>query len=157
MNTLELRPGARPAGAPPHAGPAARAPDYHALGTFAETWAFLEYFVDRCLQASGGGTASDQPPSLAARLDALERLDLGPQGREAAALVAEARILAVRRQAALHDLARASLHRMGLGQFDLAEAPPQDGDKTLEALHMRTCDLVRRAVMLLCALQKAGR
>ena len=36
-------------------------------------------------------------------------------------------------------------------------ALPHDGDKTLEALHMRTCDLVRRTVMLLCALQKAGR
>ena len=46
---------------------------------------------------------------------------------------------------------------MGLGQFDIDGALPHDGDKTLEALHMRTCDLVRRTVMLLCALQKAGR
>lgn len=157
MNTLEVGPGARPAGAPPHACPTPRAPDYHALGTFSETWAFLEYFIDRCLQAGGGAAASDQPLSLAARLDALERLDLGPQGREAAALAAEARALADRRQNALQDLARASLNRMGLGQFDIDGALPHDGDKTLEALHMRTCDLVRRTVMLLCALQKAGR
>lgn len=157
MNTLEVRSGARPAGAPPHACPTPRAPDYHALGTFSETWAFLEYFIDRCLQAGGGETASDRPLSLAARLDALERLDLGSQGGEAAALISDARALADRRQNALQDLARASLHRMGLGQFDIDGALPHDGDKALEALHMRTCDLVRRAVMLLCALQKTGR
>jgi hypothetical protein len=157
MNTLELRPGARPAGAPSHACLTPRAPDYHALGTFSETWAFLEYFIDRCLQAGGGDTAGDRPMSLAARLEALERLDLGPQAGEAAALVAEARALADRRQGALQDLARASLNRMGLGQFDIDGALPHDGDKALEALHMRTCDLVRRTVMLLCALQKARR
>ena len=56
----------------------------------------------------------------------------------------------------LQDLARASLSRMGLGQFDVSDAPqPADGDKALDALHMRTCDLVRRAVLLLCALEKA--
>ena len=157
MNTLEVGSGARPAGAPPHACPTPRAPDYHALGTFSETWAFLEYFIDRCLQAGGSETASDRPLSLAARLDALERLDLGSQGGEAAALISDARALADRRQNALQDLARASLQRMGLGQFDIDGALPHDGDKTLEALHMRTCDLVRRTVMLLCALQKAGR
>ena len=88
---------------------------------------------------------------LDSAIDALERL-----GGEAAALAAEARALAHRRQAALQDLARASLSRMGLGQFDASAAPPAaDGDKALEVLHMRTCDLVRRAVLLLCALEKA--
>ena len=154
MNTVDLRTGARPAGALQHAW--GRAPDYHALGTFSETWSFLEYFLERCVQA-GGEAACDQPLSLAVRLDALERLDFGAQRSEAAALAVEVRALAHRRQAALQDLARASLQRMGLGQFDIDGALPHDGDKTLEALHMRTCDLVRRTVMLLCALQKAGR
>ena len=154
MNTVDLRTGARPAGALQHAR--GRAPDYHALGTFSETWSFLEYFLERCVQA-GGEAACDQPLSLAVRLDALERLDFGAQRSEAAALAVEVRALAHRRQAALQDLARASLQRMGLGQFDIDGALPHDGDKTLEALHMRTCDLVRRTVMLLCALQKTGR
>ena len=92
---------------------------------------------------------------LADRLDALESLELGTQQGEAVALAAEIRVVAHRRQGALQDLARASLVRMGLGQFDIPGAPSQDGDKVLEALHMRTCDLVRRAVLLLCALQKA--
>ncbi|MBP7701958.1 MAG: hypothetical protein KA098_05090 [Phenylobacterium sp.] len=147
MTTVDLRPGVRPAGALQHAW--GRAPDYHALGTFSETWSFLEYFLERCVQAGGGEAACEQPLSL--RLDALERL-----GGEAAALAAEARALAHRRQAALQDLARASLSRMGLGQFDASAAPPTtEGDKALEVLHMRTCDLVRRAVLLLCALEKA--
>ena len=129
MNTVDLRTGARPAGALQHACQAGRAPDYHALGTFSETWSFLEYFLERCVQVGGG---------------------------EAAALAAEVRALAHRRQAALQDLARASLSRMGLGQLDVSAAPqPADGDKALDALHMRTCDLVRRAVLLLCALEKA--
>lgn len=149
MNTVDLRTGARPAGALQHARQAGRAPDYHALGTFSETWSFLEYFLERCVQVGGGEAACDQPLSL--RLDALERF-----GGEAAALAAEARALAHRRQAALQDLARASLSRMGLGQFDASAAPPTtDGDKALDALHMRTCDLVRRAVLLLCDLEKA--
>ena len=153
MNTVDLRTGARPAGALQHAR--GRAPDYHALGTFSETWSFLEYFLERCVQA-GGEAACDQPLSLAVRLDALERLDFGAQRSEAAALAVEVRALAHRRQAALQDLARASLSRMGLGQFDAFAAPPTtDGDKALDALHMRTCDLVRRAVLLLCALEKA--
>ena len=155
MNTVDLRTGARPAGALQHACQAGRAPDYHALGTFSETWSFLEYFLERCVQA-GGEAACDQPLSLAVRLDALERLDFGAQRSEAAALAVEVRALAHRRQAALQDLARASLSRMGLGQFDASAAPPAaDGDKALEVLHMRTCDLVRRAVLLLCALEKA--
>ena len=153
MNTVDLRTGARPAGALQHAW--GRAPDYHALGTFSETWSFLEYFLERCVHA-GGEAACDQPLSLAVRLDALERLDFGAQRSEAAALAVEVRALAHRRQAALQDLARASLSRMGLGQFDASAAPPAaDGDKALEVLHMRTCDLVRRAVLLLCALEKA--
>ncbi len=153
MNTVDLRTGARPAGALQHAR--GRAPDYHALGTFSETWSFLEYFLERCVHA-GGEAACDQPLSLAVRLDALERLDFGAQRSEAAALAVEVRALAHRRQAALQDLARASLSRMGLGQFDASAAPPAaDGDKALEVLHMRTCDLVRRAVLLLCALEKA--
>ncbi|MBA4012897.1 MAG: hypothetical protein C0481_13600 [Phenylobacterium sp.] len=157
MNTVELRPGARLAGAPQHACSTGRAPDYHALGTFSETWSFLEYFLGRCVQVGGGETACDQPLSLAAQLDALERLELGAQRSEAAALAAEIRVAAHRRQAALQDLARASLNRMGLGQFDIPAALPHDGDKALEALHMRTCDLVRRTVLLLCALEKAQR
>ena len=153
MNTVDLRTGARPAGALQHAR--GRAPDYHALGTFSETWSFLEYFLERCVHA-GGEAACDQPLSLAVRLDALERLDFGAQRSEAAALAVEVRALAHRRQAALQDLARASLSRMGLGQFAASAAPPAaDGDKALEVLHMRTCDLVRRAVLLLCALEKA--
>ena len=153
MNTVDLRQGARLAGAPQHACLTGRTPDYHALGTFSETWSFLAYFLERCVQ-TGGATACDQPLSFAARLDALESLELGAQQGEAVALAAEIRVVAHRRQSALQDLARASLVRMGLGQFDIPGAPSHDGDKALEALHMRTCDLVRRAVLLLCALQK---
>ena len=157
MSTVELRPGARLAGAPQHACLTGGAPDYHALGTFSETWSFLEYFLERCVQVGGGEAACDQPLSLTARLDALERLELGAQRSEAAALTTEIRVVAHRRQAALQDLARASLNRMGLGQFDIPAALPHDGDNALEALHMRTCDLVRRTVLLLCALEKARR
>lgn len=131
-------------------------PDYHALGTFSETWSFLEFFLGRCLSALGANAA----PGLQAKLESMDaaaqRLE-GPHAHEVAALAAEVRALAGKREAALQDLARASLNRMGLGQFDIDGALPHDGDKTLEALHMRTCDLVRRTVMLLCALQKAGR
>jgi hypothetical protein len=155
MTTVDLRQGARLAGAPLHASPVGRAPDYHALGTFSETWAFLEYFLERCAKAGGGEIATDQAFSLQARLDALDDLDLGAQRNEALALTAEIRVVAHRRQAALQDLARASLNRMGLSQFDLPAAPPFGDDKALDALHMKTCDLVRRSVLLLCALEKA--
>lgn len=164
MSTVDLRQGARLAGAPQHACLTGRTPDYHALGTFSETWSFLEYFLERCVQVGGGEASADQPLSLPARLDALERLELGAQRKEAVALAVEARALAHRRQAALQDMARASLSRLGL--FDLpaaaalgpnAVAADLGGDKALEALHMKTCDLVRRAVLLLCALEKARR
>lgn len=163
MNTADLRQGPRLAGGALHAGPSAGAtPDYHALGTFSETWAFLEFFLERCLHVVGGEADCDQPLSLQARLDALESLELGASRAEALALVAEVRALALKRQAVLQDLARASLNRMGLNLFDvsnaaLGAAPALGGDKALEALHMKTCDLVRRAALLLCTLQKARR
>jgi hypothetical protein len=165
MNTADLRQGPRLAGGALHAGPSVgAAPDYHALGTFSETWAFLEFFLERCLHVAGGEAACDQPLSLQARLDALESLDLGSARAEAVALIAEVRALSLKRQAVLQDLARASLNRLGLNLFDVpdaalgpnAVASPFSGDKALDALHMKTCDLVRRAALLLCGLQKGS-
>ncbi len=164
MTTADLRQGARLAGGALHAGPSGgAAPDYHALGTFSETWAFLEFFLERCLHVAGGEADCDRPLSLQARLDALESLELGAARAEAQALIAEVRALALKRQAVLQDLARASLNRLGLNLFDIPDAAlgpnavpsPFSGDKALDALHMRTCDLVRRAALLLCGLQKA--
>ncbi|WP_312166345.1 hypothetical protein [Phenylobacterium sp.] len=164
MTTADLRPGARLAGGALHArAPDGAAPDYHALGTFSETWTFLEFFLERCLHAAGGEADCDQPLSLQARLDALESLELGASRPEALALAAEVRALALKRQAVLQDLARASLNRLGLNLFALPDAAlgpkavpsPFGRDKALDALHLKTCDLVRRAALLLCALQKA--
>lgn len=166
MTTADLRQGARLAGGALHAGPTPGvAPDYHALGTFSETWAFLEFFLERCLHVAGGEAGSDGPLSLQARLDALESLEFGSARTEALALVAEVRGLALQRQAVLQDVARASLNRLGLDLFDIpdatlgpnAVASPFGRDKALDALHLKTCDLVRRAALLLCGLQKARR
>jgi hypothetical protein len=161
---LQGRP--RPAGGVAHARAARAAPpDYHALGTFAETWAFLEFFLERCLTVAGGETLSDQPLSIHAKLEALESLDLRGSRGAVAALCAEVRTLALTRQAVLQDLARASLNRLGLDLFDIPAAAlgpnaapsPFGNDKALGDLHMRTCELVRRAVLLVAALEKAGR
>ena len=69
------------------------------------------------------------------------------------------RALAVRRERALQELARASLNRMGLHMFaptDAALAGDALDSKTVEALHMRACDLVRRSALLLCRLERTG-
>lgn len=138
-------------------------PDYHALGTFSETWSFLEFFLGRCLSALGANAA----PGLQAKLESMDaaaqRLE-GPHAHEVAALAAEVRALAEKREAALQDLARASLNRMGLHMFAPADAalgpkavatPLDNGSKAVEALHLRACDLVRRSALLLCTLEKA--
>lgn len=136
------------------------APDYHALGTFSETWAFLELFVGRCV----GELGAQVPPGLLAKLDALEvALICTPirQCREAQALIDEIRAVALQRESALQDLARSSLHRMGLNMLEPAPDLPNATaspfeQRPIETLHMRACDLVRRSAMLLCALKAEG-
>jgi hypothetical protein len=143
------------------------APDYHALGTFAETWAFLELFVGRCAQLVAGEDQDEAEASLQGRLDALDAaMRLAPELYELAdetlALTAEIRSVASKRQAALQDLARASLSRLGVGLFALPAAalgPNAVGgglcaSKAVDELHMKACDLVRRTLLLLSALQE---
>lgn len=142
------------------------APDYHALGTFAETWAFLELFIGRCDTLVAGPDGAEAEVSLKAGLDALEtaaRLapELHDLSAETLVLVGEIRAVSLKRQAALQDLARASLNRLGLSLFALpatALGPNAAGSapcpaKAVEELHLKACDLVRRAVLLLNALQ----
>lgn len=133
------------------------APDYHALGTFSETWAFLELFVGRCV----GELSAQVPPGLLAKLDAMEvALICTPirQRSEVQALIAEIRAVDLQREAALQDLARSSLHRMGLNMLEPAPDLPNATaspfeSRPIEALHMRACDLVRRSALLLCELK----
>jgi hypothetical protein len=156
MSTADLRRfNSAPSGGARPREPAA--PDYHALGTFSETWAFLELFVGRCVVELG----APPPPGLAGKLDALEaRLDAArpSRRREAAALIDEVRAVALQREAALQDLARSSLHRMGLNILEPAPDLPNAAaspfeQRPIETLHMQACDLVRRSAMLLCALK----
>ena len=164
MNTADLRRPLPSSAYPAGSRATAAAPDYHALGTFSETWSFLEFFLGRCLSALG----EDAAPGLQAKQEALDmaaRQRSDEAGSEVATLVAEVRALAAKREAALQELARASLNRMGLHMFAPADAalgpnavgsPLGNGSKTVEALHMRACDLVRRSALLLCGLEKTG-
>ena len=142
------------------------APDYHALGTFAETWVFLELFLDRCGGAIGSSAPGQAPPDLAARLDALDaaaRLAPGLTilSGEVLMLTAEVRALAAKRQVVLQDLARASLNRLGMNLFAIPAAAmgknavpsPFGREESIDALHLKTCDLVRRTLLLLSALE----
>lgn len=144
----------------------AAAPDYHALGTFSETWAFLELFVARCAQLVAGEDQQEAEISLQARLDALNTaVRLAPELHEvsadALALTADIRAAALKRQGVLQDLARASLSRMGFGLFALpstalgpnAVAVSLGHPKAVDELHLKACDLVRRALLLLSALE----
>jgi len=139
-------------------------PDYHALGTFSETWAFLELFIGRCAQLLAG---EDQHEAfnLQARLNALDAaVRLAPEldalTADALALTAEIRAMAIKRQEVLQDLARASLNRLGLSLFALPSKvlePNAIGrafanPKAVDELHLKACDLVRRTLLLLSAL-----
>lgn len=162
MSTADLR---RPDTSSAYpAGSRETAPDYHALGTFSETWSFLEFFLGRCLSALGAEAA----PGLLAKLEAIDAAAQhleGLEGQEVIALAVEVRALAGKREAVLQDLARASLNRMGLHMFAPADAalgpnavasPLDNSSKAVDALHMRACDLVRRSALLLCTLEKSG-
>lgn len=144
------------------------APDYHALGTFSETWAFLELFLDRCVSVIDFDPDRDAraPSSLNAKLDALDTAVRLPSplkelAGEVTTLTGEVRSLAVKRQAVLQNVARASLNRLGMNLFAIPGATSGASgagasfgdDETIEALHLRTCDLVRRSVLLIGALQ----
>ena len=152
-----------PTGAPARPRRAPAAPDYHALGTFSETWAFLELFLDRCAAVVGVGEASEDPPSLKARLDRLDaaaRLLPALEGvaAEVAGLTAEVRVLAFKRRIALENIARASLERLGMNLFELPTAAmgcvrASPCNDSLETLHLKACDLVRRTLLLLSKLE----
>ena len=122
--------------------------DYHALGAFAETWAFLELFLGRCAETVGVtplGDALDRAAALALAVQAAP--EFAPLAGKTSTLAHEVGELAARRQAVLEDLARASLRRMGL---EIQNAPPPASPaRALDALHMSACDLVRRCVILL--------
>lgn len=151
-----LEEGAHAIGAPP---------DYHALGTFSETWAFLELFIGRCAQLTAGEDQHEAGFNLQARLDALNAaVRLAPELQElstdALALTAEIRAVALKRQEVLQDLARASLTRLGLSLFALPSKVMEpnaigrafSNPKALDELHLKACDLVRRTLLLLSAL-----
>lgn len=147
MGSADLWRGATPAGAVVQP-PAAPATDYHALGAFTETWAFLELFLGRCAEAAGAQACGD----AVARAIALEaavagRADLRPLHGRIRRLAQEVVELSEARQGLTLALAEASLHRLGLAC--LAAAAPPEAGKSLEGLHMRACDLVRRSALLL--------
>jgi hypothetical protein len=144
MSAVELLRGA--GGAAAHAAPGP-ATDYHALGAFTETWAFLELFLGRCAETVG----IDAEGEASARAEALARAvranpAFAPLAGKTCTLAREAADLAQRRQALLEDLAYASLRRMGV---EVCNAPPAGPPPALDALHMSACDLVRRTVLLL--------
>ena len=137
------------------------APDYHALGTFAETWTFLELFLERCAGLVGGVSGQD---SLAAKLEALDAAArvapmLKDFASEISVLTADVRTLADMRQAVLQGLAQASLERLGMGLFAIpnaaraAKAVAGRQQPSIDTLHLKTCDLVRRTLLLLNALE----
>ena len=137
------------------------APDYHALGTFAETWTFLELFLERCAGLVGGVSGQD---SLAAKLEALDAAArvapmLKDFASEISVLTADVRTLSDMRQAVLQGLAQASLERLGMGLFAIpnaaraAKAVAGRQQPSIDTLHLKTCDLVRRTLLLLNALE----
>lgn len=163
MSSADLAQGARRFGGRASL-PGAAPTDYHALGTFSETWTFLELFLDRCISVVGAGSGQDGLLGLEARLDALNaavRLDpnLAEVSEEVCALTAEIHILAIKRRAVLEGVARASLSRLGMNLFAIpsgafnAVPSPFGHDETIDALHMKTCDLVRRSLLLFEALE----
>lgn len=145
-----------------HSAAETAAPDYHALGTFAETWMFLELFLERCTGLVGGVSGQD---SLAAKLEALDTAArvapmLKDFASEISVLTADVRSLADMRQAVLQGLAQASLERLGMGLFAIpsaARAPKAASSSlrqpSIDTLHLKTCDLVRRTLLLLNALE----
>lgn len=138
------------------------APDYHALGTFAETWTFLELFLERCTGLVGGVSGQD---SLAAKLEALDTAArvapmLKDFASEISVLTTDVQSLADTRHAVLQGLAQASLERLGMGLFAIpsaARAPKAASSSlrqpSIDTLHLKTCDLVRRTLLLLNALE----
>lgn len=163
MSSADLAQGARRSGARASL-PGAAPTDYHALGTFSETWAFLELFLDRCISVVGAGSGQDGPLGLEARLDALNAAvrrepALAELSQEVCGLTAEIHMLAVKRQAVLEEVARASLTRLGMNLFAIpngalnAVRSPFADNETVDALHMKTCDLVRRSLLLFDALE----
>lgn len=158
----------RPFGGAPQPRRAAAAPDYHALGTFSETWAFLELFLDRCAGVIGVGEGSEEvrpdPPSLKSRLDSLDAAArllpaLAELSGEVTGLTAEVRILAFKRRIALENMARASLGRLGMDLFEIPSVAlgarrASTCTDSLETLHLKACDLVRRSLLLLSKLEE---
>jgi len=143
MRAVELRWNAGEAAAP---GAGGSPTDYHALGAFAETWAFLELFLGRCAETVGvtpQGDAQARAMTLALAVQAAP--EFAPLAGKTSTLAHEVAELAAHRQVVLEDLARASLRRMGV---EACNAPPSPV-RALDALHMSACDLVRRCVILL--------
>ena len=144
MSAVELRRSAGGAATHAASGPAT---DYHALGAFTETWAFLELFLGRCAETAGARVEGD----VSARAEAMARVvqaspEFAPLAGKACTLAREAADPARRRRALLEDLAYASLRRMGV---EVCNAPPAGAPAALDDLHMSACDLVRRTVLLL--------
>ena len=165
MSTADLMGQSRARGTAPTPRCGTAVPDYHALGTFAETWAFLDLFLDRCAGLVGGACGQD-PGSLSAKLEALEvAARVAPMlkdfSSEISVLTADIRALADTRQVVMQALAQASLERLGIGLFAIpsaarapkAAASPRRPELSLDALHLKTCDLVRRTLLLLNALE----
>jgi hypothetical protein len=155
----------RPGESPP---PVGTTPDYHALGTFSETWAFLQFFLQRAVGVIDGMAIGSSPIdpndlSLKAKLAYIETAvriapnlqDLAP---EALALTRDIEHVAVKRQALLQELARESLNRLGMHLFEIPNLDRSRGDcapagGALNDLHLKTCDLVRRSLLLATALE----
>lgn len=163
MSSAELQGQGRSRGmaSTPRHSAAETAPDYHALGTFAETWMFLELFLERCAGLVGGVSGQD---SLAAKLEALDAAArvapmLKDFASEISVLTADIRTLAAMRQAVLQGLAQASLERLGMGLFAIpstaraSKAAPLGQQPSIDTLHLKTCDLVRRTLLLLNTLE----
>lgn len=145
MRAVELRWNAGEAAAP---GAGGSPTDYHALGAFAETWAFLELFLGRCAETVGvtpQGDAQSRALTLALAVQAAP--EFAPLAGKTSALAHEIAELAAHRQVVMEDLARASLRRMGVEACNAP--PPASPVRALDALHMGACDLVRRCVILL--------
>lgn len=164
MSTAELLGQGRSRGmasTPRYSAAETAAPDYHALGTFVETWTFLELFLERCAGLVGGVSGQD---SLAARLEALDAAArvapmLKDFSSEIWVLTADVRTLADMRQTVLQGLAQASLERLGMGLFAIPNAARTPKavalrqQPSIDTLHLKTCDLVRRTLLLLNALE----
>jgi hypothetical protein len=168
MNASHLLEAARqgPGESPPPV--VAASPDYHAMGTFSETWAFLQFFLQRAVIVIDG-MATGAPPiepndfglkTKLAYIEAAFRLapELGDLAPEALALTHDIELVAARRQALLQAMARESLNRLGMHLFEIPNLDRSRGDcarssGALNDLHLKTCDLVRRSLLLATALE----